>query len=140
MSVNYRIYIVNYKKCIYIYIYIYIYSRSLRTLVLLTADWYYKDIYNIVEHKVCSVKVCHYITSVVKPVHFVMARNRVSKSCLKGWALFPSLCAFCLCSKIYIYIYIYIYMHQNIKKQLIIQKLLLTSWYIYIYIIQLKPG
>ena len=42
-----------------------------------------------------------HITSVVKPVHFFMARNRVSKSRFKGRALFPSLCAFCLCSDVY---------------------------------------
>ena len=48
----------------------------------------------------------------VKPVHFFMARNRVSKSRFKGWALFPSLCAFCLYSDIYVYIvYIYIYIY-----------------------------
>ena len=47
-----------------------------------------------------------HITSVVKPVDFFMARNRVFKNRFKGWALFPSLCAFCLCSDIYIDIYI----------------------------------
>ena len=30
-----------------------------------------------------------------------MMRNRVSKSRFKGWALFPLLCAFCLCPDIY---------------------------------------
>ena len=44
-----------------------------------------------------------------------MARNRDSKSRFKGWAQFPSLCAFCLCSGIYIFIYIYSRRLQNMS-------------------------
>ena len=40
-----------------------------------------------------------HMLSVAKPVHIFMAKNRVSKSCLKA-ELFPSFCAFWLCFKI----------------------------------------
>ena len=54
----------------YIYIYIYIYVKSATAL-----SWFASDTVHF---------VFHYITSVVKPVHFFMARNRVSKSRFKG--------------------------------------------------------
>ena len=78
--------------------------------------------------------VFHYITSVVKTVHFFIASNRVSKSRFKGLALFPSLCPFCLCSDIHIYIYIYIYIYCNIYIYMYCNICIYTVIYIYIYI------